>query len=55
MASRAILWGMWACLALLAMEVALLAMTRSWVALAVTVLAVGGVAAATAVTVRRRQ
>ena len=47
MGNRVILWGLWVCLALLAIEICLLAATRNWLALSVTLAGVGGVVVAT--------
>jgi len=47
MGNRVILWGLWACLALLAIEISLLAVTQNWLALSVTLAGLGGVVAAT--------
>jgi hypothetical protein len=49
-----ILGGLLVCLLLLALEIGLLVVSRNWVALALTVTVVGGVAAATYVMVRPR-
>ena len=53
MGNRLIFWGMFVCLALLAVEVSLLAVTGSWFALMVMLAAVGGVAAAIYLKVRQ--
>jgi hypothetical protein len=53
MVNRVILWGLWVCLALLAAELALLAVSGNWFVLTVTLVAVGGVAAAIYATVRQ--
>jgi hypothetical protein len=47
MGNRVILWGLWFCLVLLAIEISLLAATRNWLALSVTLAGLGGVVAAT--------
>jgi len=53
MGNRLIFWGMFVCLALLAVEVSLLAVTGSWFALVVMLAAVGGVVAAIYLKVRQ--
>jgi len=47
MGNRVILGGLWFSLALLAIEVSLLAATRNWLAVGVTLASVGSVVAAT--------
>ena len=47
MGNRAIVWGLWVCLALLAIEMCLLAATQNWLALSVALAVLGGVVAAT--------
>ncbi len=47
MGNRVILWGLWFCLSLLAIEISLLAVTGNWLALSVTLAGLGGVVAAT--------
>ena len=53
MEHRVLLWGLWVCLALLAIELSLMAVTRNWLALTLTLAAVGAVAAATYLKVRQ--
>lgn len=47
MGNRVILWGLWFCLSLLAIEISLLAVTANWLALSVTLAGLGGEVAAT--------
>ena len=53
MGNRAIIWGMWLCLALLALELCLLAVAGNMFAVTVTLGAVGAAAAATYLKVRQ--
>jgi hypothetical protein len=53
MEHRVLLWGLGVCLALLAIELSLMAVTRNWLALTLTLAAVGAVAAATYLKVRQ--
>jgi hypothetical protein len=52
MGNRVILGGLLVCLMLLAFEVALLAVSKNWLALALTLTVVGGVVVASYVMVR---
>ena len=49
------LGGLWLCLALLTIEISLLAVTQNWLALSVTLAGLGGVVAATYLTGRPRE
>ena len=53
MEHRVLLWGLGVCLALLAIELSLMAVTRNWLALTLTLAAVAAVAAATYLKVRQ--
>ena len=55
MGNRVILWGLWFCLSLLAIEISLLAVTGNWLALSVTLAGLGGVVAATYLTGRPKE